>query len=217
MYKITLIFFLGLTLGGCEHRIQSEGELHHWLNDETHGLIRSKTINDFTLTIKYLPKEYLILKELKSVSSSNQYLIDSLAKQYENALAFLMTIKLDEGERDIMYEGVSNYIDYKQRVIDLNFDMGEYVYLKTPTGKCRPILSTLENSYSLVGHRSIYLLFGDCDAISTPQNQDTLDLVFEDEIFETGINHFLFKKEDLQNIPSINYASILSKNQTSNE
>jgi hypothetical protein len=38
--------------------------------------------------------------------------------------------------------------------------------------------------------------------------EDELDFVFKDEIFETGINHFVFEQSDLAFTPVINIEAI---------
>lgn len=204
------IFLLGLA--GCQTKIHTEKELYAWLNAPKNGFVRSKTVNGLRLTVKYLPPEYQVLQEVKNMQSANKPLLDSLLAMYAKNHAFLLTIAPDKdngGNGDIMYREVYNYSEYKARVLDMNFEMGKYITLKAGGRTFSPVLSTLENTYSLTEKRNIYLVFAGEKSQKELLNAPRLDLIFADELFHTGINHFVFKKENIQNLPLGNLKDIL--------
>jgi hypothetical protein len=49
------------------------------------------------------------------------------------------------------------------------------------------------------------LVFNDEKNSQDLLNAKELDLEFRDEVFGAGINHFLFKKENFNNVPQINF------------
>lgn len=95
-----------------------------------------------------------------------------------------------------------------KRALTMNFDMNEYVSIKTPTQEYRPVLTSMENTYSLKGQRNIYMVFTDDTAEAELMKAPELDFVFNDEIFQTGVNHFVFNQDDLQSMPIIKFENI---------
>ncbi|MEO1652680.1 MAG: hypothetical protein AAFU64_03970 [Bacteroidota bacterium] len=210
-YLSVLLLFL-ITFS-CDTSIQREADLYQWINQEENGLIKSKRINGLELIVKYLPASYLVLKELKSIPLPSAEAIDSLEAQYEGNYTFLLTIKPIQSqgqEDDVMYREVASLAEYKQRAMQMNFGMEERVELHIGESTLKPCLTSLENSYGLSTHRSIYMVFVEDEKSSVSEKKGALDFRFEDDIFATGINHFVFKKSDLNNIPPINYHKIIS-------
>lgn len=194
-----------LLLLSCAEKPSNIESYLKWLNKEENGILKSKKINGLIISVKYLPAEYLVYKDMEQETGKN--IKDSLMKAYSNSKTFLLTIAPDkekEDQSDVMYKGIKNYKEYQERVMDMNFDMASYVTLKTETGEFKPVLTNLENTYSLSKSRNIILVF-------VPNQKEDFnkvnrwDLTYEDPFFEAGIMHFDFKQQDLTNIPAINF------------
>jgi hypothetical protein len=196
--------FIGLLavclLPACQPGTKTETAFYQWLHDPSNGLVQTRQIGDLQLSVKYLPAELLAYREHRGTDYSPQQ-TDSLRNRYRQSHAFLLTIKpigpVSEG-KDVMYRGVGSYGAYKRRVMDLNFNLDQYVRLKDGAKEVKPLLHTLENTYGATEGRSLYLVFENAAASGT-----TLDFVFSDEILGTGISHFRFRKSDLENVPQI--------------
>jgi hypothetical protein len=203
------ILTLGMLMSGCQRELKDMKAVYGWINAPEHGMVKTKTVEGIKLTVKYLPAEYLALKETKEDQAGRQT-YDSLLKVYKGSHTFLLSIASSEDEvnNDPMYQGLEDYSAYKRRALTMNFDMNEYVSIKTSTQEFRPVLTSMENTYSLKGQRNIYMVFTDTATDTELMNEKELDLVFNDEIFETGINHFVFEQSDLQSIPAINFENI---------
>lgn len=201
-----LILPLLLFLLSCSNSsVSTYEEYVAWLNDEDNGLVATKKSNGITIKVKYIPPDYLAYQELQGQSRVKKAKIDSLVESYNKSLTFLMTIgvdgKLKEG--DVMFQDVRDYESYKERLYAMNFDVEHLTTLKLGNKTYRPVLSGLENVYGLTESRNITLVF-------VPEEQkekvfyasESLQFSFDDEIFNTGINHFTFSREDLDNVPS---------------
>ncbi|HET6243903.1 MAG: hypothetical protein H0V01_04455 [Bacteroidetes bacterium] len=177
------------------------------MNNLENGLIKSKSINGIKVTAKYLPPEFLVYKDLKTHDEFNTFLKDSLMEWYKFNHTFLLNIALDEenkNDMDVMRYGVKNYEEYKEKFISMNFDLTDFISLKIKDKKLSPVLINLENVYGLSKDRNVHLVFT-TDEKTNYTDFEELDLVYNDEIFETGINHFVFQKKDIESIPLIKF------------
>ena len=197
------VLFLFIIFASCRKSEIKPEDFHAWLHDMENGLIREKVIKGFKITALYLPPEYLVMKEIKSlpfVPGEDQ--TDSLFNYYQNNLTFMLTIAPEKkGEnKDVMFFEVFNETAYKKRVQEMNFNIDSYVRLQTGGNTLYPVLHNFENTYGLTPYRNIHLVFQN-DADLT--GNDTVELIFEDQIFLTGISHFVFEGKQMTDIPGI--------------
>jgi hypothetical protein len=181
--------------------------MFQWLNDPDNGLIKTKVINGVEIELKFLPPEFLTYREVKRLNNYNKQYIDSLLNLYQNSYSFLLKIGPEDGVdgEDIMLKGVGSMEEFKSRAQMMNFEMQEYVSLKAEGKKYKPVLSTMENVYGMHSHRNIYLVFTPNDENKSLLKAEKLDVSFNDELFETGISHFVFKKKYISNIPKVKF------------
>jgi hypothetical protein len=191
----------------CHSDFDSEKELYKWMADEKNGLVKSKDMGRVIFKIKYLPPEYVAFNEIKNKKNYSKATVDSLVNEFSKTKNFLMTFEFkDKSTGDnVLMNGTENYNEYKERIEKLNFGLDEYLSMNTDKGEFIPLLWTLENTYTLGDKRSLYIVFGDNKSESVLLNAPELDLVFNDEIFYTGISHFVFKKDQLDAVPKINF------------
>ena len=193
-HLIVIIFFTS-----CKQSFKDINQYYHWMDDKENGLVIKRSSGDKELTMKYLAVPYLVYNDVKDIENPSKVLIDSLTRVYSNSRNFLLTIRSTSHNEDIMLEGVTNEMEYNQKNLVMNFGISEYLTLKTDIGNSYfPALVNMENTYGLQKHKNFYIVFAPMDEnekdIMTSQ---TLDVVFDDRIFSTGINHFLFEKEKL--------------------
>lgn len=158
------------------------------------------------LTMKYLPPEYLLCKELKDHPSYTQQQSDSLKEAFYHTHTFLMTIGPDEekgNKGDVMTSGVSSYREYVEKVMNMNFAMEDRIVLKVGEDEYKPVLSTLENTYGLKNSRNIILVFAPSKNKDELNQKQDMDLVYTDDLFGMGILHFGFLAKDLASAPQI--------------
>ncbi len=190
-----------LFLNGCKKEFKNERDFYKWWNEQDNGLVKSKTINDFKVTVKFMPPEYLTYNEVKENRKLN---IDTIRKKYFNSRTFLLTIEPVDSRKDVdlLFQGIISLGEYKERVMKLNFSPGDFIKIKTNTREYFPVLSTMENVYNIDVKKNLYLVFSNEDNLL---DEPELDFVFNDQIFETGITHFLFQKKNMDNIPEFKF------------
>jgi hypothetical protein len=209
IFQLIIVFLLCLQTS-CTREFDSVKSIYQWINNPANGLIRSRTIEGFTLTLKYLPPQFVALRDTKESEKPDEKTYDSLLNLYNKSYTFLLTIASTENadKNDPMYAGLEGIPDFKVRAGILNFDMPDYISIKTPTSEYRPVLTSMENTYGLKGQRNIYMVFTDDAAENNLMQEKELDIVFNDEIFQTGISHFVFNKDELQSVPGVDFTKI---------
>ncbi|HEX8547984.1 MAG TPA: hypothetical protein VF691_13570 [Cytophagaceae bacterium] len=196
----SVFVFIGLsTLFSCKKTsFNNEKELHEYVS----SLSKKSETDLYTVTVKYLPAEYLTYKELKGKSySTNEK--DSLQRVYNTSRAFIINIRLKDDRLDPLKENSAGYTEYKNKLEALAFDMESFVTVEADSIEFLPVLSMLHPTQNLGGGKSVYLLFADNEKQSGLLKADHLNLIFKDEIFSTGSHKFNFSKKDLNDIPNI--------------
>lgn len=191
-------------LCACAHRDKLEFEEYsHWIAKPEHGLVQEKRVNGYILKVKYLPWQYMVRKEMLLSGARSNF--DSIASFYKSNYNFLLSITPDingaSDSRNIMFDDIEKFEDYKQRVFDVNFKMEDFVRLKLSNGVVlSPSIYNTENTYGLNKDLNFNLVFSPNTKNENMKIED-IDLILEDYIFSTGINHFIIKTEDLDNLP----------------
>jgi hypothetical protein len=175
-------------------------EYYRWVNDPEHGLIRHHEVNGITLTMKYMPPSYLAHQYVAATPGITQAQKDSVMQSYRNSLCFLLTIGVGDSTGDIMTRGIGSYEEFSQRAMRLNFEMQNYVTLRAGEKDYRPALAIMENTYGMTPKRDVVLVFADDASLRAA---DTLDVRFNDTIFETGISHYEFLRKDMAEVQDL--------------
>lgn len=198
------ILFL-LVLVACNNTVNTYEEYLAWLNDSENGLTMDKKASGIIIKVKHLPSNYLAYQDLLHESQVNKGMVDSIIKNYDKSLTFLLNIGVDGDVKkgDIMYHDVKNYEEYKKKLYNMNFDIEKNISLTINEKEYFPVLAHLENVYGLTESRNIMLVF----VPETENEQSFYDakeiaFTYDDELFNTGINHFVFKRKNINNIPS---------------
>lgn len=208
MKQSVCFFVLSIVLFSCSKRqVNSVAEYSGWINNPDNGLIVTRKINGLKISVKYLPVEYLEYKEMEGDNGMIKNQLGSLKKEYENSMTFLMTIGPDENKgnkNDIMFDKIANYKEYSERLLSLNFEIDKNITLKSGDVELKPVLSALENTYGLSKSRNIVFAF----AITKNEKQEIekskdVDFMYSDELFQLGLMHFNFSKNNLENLPLI--------------
>jgi len=190
--KIILLLIL-IIFSGCKKTNLSKSEMTKYLNDESNGFSITKNTDIFKLNITYFPTVWRALNEKTSSDDDNNYI-----KSLDKSLLFVFTISPLEGksEGDVFLSGVKSKQDYEERVRKANFGFAENWTLTLDSGKeLNPIGLQMEQTNGLTNHRKFQILF-DVSQNLEVYDSKTWDLKLNDELFNSGIHHFVVEKED---------------------
>jgi len=197
-----MVLFLFIS---CGTSIKSEKELLKWINNPKNGLVKRSTVNNFTLTMKYMPPAYLAFNEMVKDGHDKPEKFKEYLEIFKRSRTFLMSIENKTGSDASTYD-VYTMGDYKQRIEQLNFNMKKAFVLKTSSKKeFSPVLTTLENLYEIGNKKLIYMVFSDAE--NEILESETIDIRFEDTFLDTGISHFLFQTENLDKLPKLTFVN----------
>ena len=162
-YKVIFKGYLILVfmISGCSKNINSEQEYLQYISNPKHNLTKTRYINGFRLSVKYMPPEILAYNELQNKVYIKSFQ-DSIIGIYENSRTFILTIAPDDRKNesnDIMFYNVMNTLDFKERVQTMNFNINEYISLNTEKNTFYPALHLFENTYGLSKHRNLNVVF----------------------------------------------------------
>ncbi|WP_306639619.1 hypothetical protein [Sanyastnella coralliicola] len=117
-----------------------------------------------------------------------------------NQVAFSWTLSPRNGgsSRDLLTHNVNSEQDWKARINEVNFYIGELVEIVTSEGEIEPLMTHTENTHGLSKEIAMQTVFPP----HILSNNDDLTFVFHDEIFHTGTNKVVFKQEDIQHLLS---------------
>lgn len=163
--------------------------------------LRSRVVNGIKTTVRVISPSTEALRAFKNEQNDSCGLsLEVLEDQYRRQLSFLINIAPD-GERvegDIMYRGVADEAAFKRQAYELNFLWEEAVELRCGNARYRPVLSTLENTYSLTHDRNVLVVFvPEHESDTIFYGSSDLDLIIDDQWFGTGVQHFKFKRSDV--------------------
>ncbi len=204
--NIALLFML-IFLLSCNKSMNNAADYFNYLDNPEHGICKVKDISDLEIKVKYLPAEYLTYQELKN-EKQNDINRDSIIEIYQHNITFLVTVgpsKSAENSFDITKVGVSNMEEFKARSMQLNFNMKSAFKLITDSQTLEPVFCEMENVYDLSFHRKFNVVFSPIEDKDELKNTEEFTLVYNDELFNTGISKFKFSKDNINKIPSIGF------------
>jgi hypothetical protein len=204
--RATLHFVGALLIFSCTSKNGgSLGAYRQWMDDERHGVVVTKQIGEVKLKLQWLPPELLVFQDFRNDGLlCDQHRRDSVTNQYNRTLAFLLTVESANSEDDILWKNIATQEEFKDRVHQLNFRMNEFIRLEANGHVYRPILHALENDYGLAHARKIHLVFAKTNDQELDRTKQ-YKVVFEDELFSTGISQFVFECKNLDATPAINF------------
>jgi hypothetical protein len=154
--------------------------------------------------VSYLPPEYLAYKDLLATNPEHAKTgVDSLATLY--GPTFLFVIKPTKNE-NLLYRGIQGYKEFAVRKNILHFKMDRLISLKTGGKEYKPVLTNAEVLDEITREIKIWASFSSDPflkngEISFPGKK--LDVVLEDPFWDTGVNHFVFKRDDIMRLPDV--------------
>jgi hypothetical protein len=201
-----LSILLACLMAGCRPDSLSPDKYTQWIGNPSNGLVQQRQVAVFDFSLQYWPSEFRAWRELGNGEVFSQIAFDSIATANRKSLYFLFTISPTEGKAkgDVLYSGISDYHSYDQRMRMLAFRMKEYWLLRSPDGEeFHPVLASMEQTFSISESRKVHLVFAPPDTVTHFQDMPLWDIEYRDEIFGTGIHHFVFEKENWEKVPDL--------------
>ncbi|MEM7161707.1 MAG: hypothetical protein AAF487_04630 [Bacteroidota bacterium] len=205
--KHLIPIFLAFCLLACgEQELSSLNDFESYINDEQNGLTRTKHVNGYFLKWQLLPNSFLEKKEEKQGIQNDSEEDLNRGK----SIYCLFSIIPDEQDKtqDIVLENTMNVEEFKRKYEELSFYIQEDIRLKTGDGnEISPVLAHMEPVHQLKKGRTFNLVFAPRNEaeFSLFEHLDELDFVYDDRLFSLGMNHFVFDKKNLVELPQLTF------------
>jgi len=202
--NIVLVWIVCGLMACRPSEINNPREYFTYLSNPKNGLIKEKSIAGIRYKIKYLPTEYLAYNASKNTNCTQTFK-DSLIKSYNNSLTFLVNVGPAKGEDfDITRLDVANYEEFAQRIEEMAFGAQEWMQLKAGDKEYKPSIVRMENINAQDNSRNFMAVFpSTCGSEDLRKND--LCFSYSDELFNTGVNKFIFKSKDITELPEFKF------------
>lgn len=183
----TITFFLVFCfLYSCAKPLTAE-EYAAYVSNPENGLRKDQTLGDFELSVMYEPTNYLLAKRNDSEVTKEEY------EQFEH---FQFRIKLSGGGDILMYKETQLQNEVTRiNHFGFNAQRDFQIITSADTNQCKMV--HFSRNYNLSPTIDLSLVF---DPI--PKDNDW-QLVYNDKQFNLGKIKFLFKADDLNDLPEL--------------
>jgi len=194
VFNIYTSFVMLIIFISCknDNDIKSDSEIRHrYYNLENQGWkskMHNQKVDNIDFTATEVPIIYYLLKDLGNVDVVK---IDSLYEENKKERIIEFTFE-DEDQKDLLVEKFTN-MDYKNSVEYMSFDIQKdftIVTTKNDTIQCSGVL--FERNFKVSPNNKVILFFSGID-----QN-DKVQLVYQDNLFKKGTLKFRFKEPILK-------------------
>ncbi|MBL4706997.1 MAG: hypothetical protein JKY48_00960 [Flavobacteriales bacterium] len=193
-FPILLLTAIILIVQGCgDVEIRNLEDMAVWMYQEENGLQKVKKIGTLKLQVNYIPPAYHALRE-------DPQKFSTLVKEYDQSLSFMISISGEKGE-NILWRGLKDYAGYRNRIHHLNFELEQFIELRSGDVTINPVLSNVENLYEETDHLRINIVFTR-EELQNLSSENEVSLHLDDRVFKTGLNVFRFKTKEIENIPT---------------
>lgn len=177
-------------------------EMKEYVVDMEHGLLKSKTIDEVTYSIKYKPVDYVIAMETgdKKISAAEY---KKKREELEGMQYFDLRIEIDKANGELLKYALHSGAEYEQRIKYLAFSVNEDIQLIDGKDTLPCVMHHFERVYDIVPFATVLLGFKSTGVDLMHEKT----LVFHDKLFGKGIIKFTFLPADLQTIPQLEVIS----------
>jgi hypothetical protein len=185
-------------LNGCKQAVLSPQQYMDWVRNEDNGLHLSKTIDDFSFSLQYKPFEYVMFLQLGKEKAIRS-LVESKRGEMDGMQYYTLQIK-GENRGEI----VGNQYSTEEQAVRLEYFMGpaqDDIVLVEGTDTLPCVLYHFERSYNLDNGNALVLGFGKSAKSGSTDKQ----LIYQDQVLNTGPVQFTISHAAIQQIPQIRY------------
>ena len=187
---------LGLLVVSWTSAGQSYEKFQEWYSVNKNSLELSQDVNELSYSIRFMPKELTILREVRGKKDLSRAELNKLNEKYDGFYEFSFKVQSLEVQ-DILASISDGEEDYNSRLFYLIESIGQDFTLVTRLGELKPLRCSFENNYGTAPFITFHLVFE-----HAPKNI-MQQLAYNDQFF--GCGNLMFELEEIEqlNIPKI--------------
>ena len=169
-----------------------------WVENKDNGLKSQRTIDHFLYTVQYQPSQYMVMKDVRDATIS-QNEMDEKAKEYDPYQFYAFTIKDTTGTDELLKLDIRSSEEYYARIDYFSNGMQRNVFLIDDKDTLPCVMFHFERSFGLAPECRFMLGFNKSKK-NKYENSDKV-LVYEDNVFGTGIIKIRIDGDQLKKLP----------------
>lgn len=195
IYFIAQVISL-IVICGCSDTPVSKDDLLKYCQDNGNGLHKQSEANGILIDVSYRPQDLIVDQEIEGSSySANQ--IDSIRNRLNDFDYFLLSISKDNN--DLIRSYASDPAMLQSIFEHLSNGIGAYVKLVHNADTLSVYDYMYLNGHGLSESSKILFVFES----GLRKKEGNVDMIYKDEFFRTGLNHFEFDIKSIKKIPEL--------------
>lgn len=184
----------------CNKGGMTPSEYIRYIDNKTNGLVKDKKIGVFTVDCEYKPSAYIVIKE--NYKQNPKEVIKNFENEnIEASKMFHFYIRLSaENENDVLKNDIQNQEEYFERLNYFSNFVQKDLYLISGSDTIDCAYTYFERNYGLSNKSTILLGFKRSEMNKSNSDQ-SLTLIYDDQVLGMGPVHFKFSSKDISNIP----------------
>jgi hypothetical protein len=193
MKLLQLAFFL-LVICACNRSVD-KAKLTSYLNDPENGVRQEVKAGEYKISLTYRPTDLVVEQE----GETDPEKIASKKKEYSKYNYFILNMSLG-GDKDVLYKGSGSQQQFSASLNRLNFGLSEFIYARRDQKDTLYLADYyVPNLYGMGGSTQILLAFPN----EAEKPYEELEITIKEMGFGIGNQKFVFRKEDIEDIPSL--------------
>lgn len=203
MVKIKIISIailaIALMLFSCTKDKKLKPEQYiKWVNSTSNNLVMQKQVGNYNLMLKYLPVDFLVLKEFeKPYYNIDEKEFEENKKRFADHHYFTLRVTSKDNSKSVLNNDISGYEEYGNRLNYFAFDSQDDFKLVQENDTIDCALHHFENNYGLSQINDITLVFKDNNS------KGNLTFFWKDRVLGIGTVKFLIERSELDIIPTL--------------
>lgn len=182
-----------LITAGCAAKPLSMDELDEYIGDESHGLIKKEHVDEWVVSVSYLPSYTLAFQQVEGDSYSSSQ-VDSVIAAFSPYYYFRLRLE---------QEGAATTLDQRRDLLPvLAYHLDEYVLMTSSSHDTVRVADfTLNRSFGLSKMTEVLFAFDKTKLVG----KDYITFSLYEFGLRTGKLRFKFLSKDIQSIPRVSF------------
>lgn len=200
IWILPALLLAGLS-SGCRRQAVSGKQLVDIIHRDKR-LSETKEVNGITIKMDYVPYQLMVLQELEGAAKKDTATLGRLERKYRTHLYFRLSFSKNRKE---VIRQVSSFHQYSDLLQVFSFEMGGHIDLTTAAGDTLYLQDyAFTQDYGMSKANESMLVF---DRKAFDRSQE-LQVNIGEFGLGTGDLNFVFRKEDIDHLPTLKYSGV---------
>jgi len=184
------LLLITFTLLGCKQAPTNLSAYKNWFASTENGYVKTRQVGQLEYKVMYTPAEYLVSNNLSDQQVYTQDALEAQLAAYSTGRNFILQVGFNTPEpaagEALIAAQAASYEQYAERIQNLAFKLKERAKLVAGGDTCAPTIYHYERGFELAKRQTFLFSF------PAPTASSEFTFIFDDPLFETGLNKFHF-------------------------